>query len=160
MSKVLSWWIHQLSLDGIYISFVAQAFCQSHAGCIWAEEHSEFHVSKFHFTSPLKSTLKVLFFTTALKSWSSWIQFIGRAGARRVFAFIVFIHCFLLAQEKVKAKVSSAKYGGVFFLSSNTMQHEREDFLNSNRERASSIDKENANGGNKTQMWAGSLFCL
>jgi hypothetical protein len=94
--------------------------------------------------------LKVLFFTTALNSWSSWIQFIGRW--RKAFLRLsFFIHCFLLAQEKVKATVSSAKYTELFLLSLNTMEHEREVFLNSNREWASSIGKENANGGNETQ---------
>ena len=75
-------------------------------------------------------------------------------------AFIAFYQLLPSCTEKVKATVSSAKYKEVFFLSSNTMQHEKEAFLNWNREGASSIKKENANGGNEAQIWVGSLFCV
>ena len=75
---------------------------------------------------------------------------IGVAAGGRHFAFIVFYPLLPSWTEKVKAKVSSAKCREVFFLSSNALKQEKEDFLNSNTERASSMEKENANGGRQT----------
>ena len=135
VSKRHSWWIPQLSLADV-TSF-------SWRRCFVNRMHDAFELC--NTVSFMHRNFIFLFPSTA--RWSSflhnstkqleflWIE-IGKL-AQGVFVFIVFSPLLPSSKEKVKATVSLAKCTEGSFLSSNTMQHEREDFLNSNKERAS-----------------------
>ena len=77
----------------VYILFVTRVFCQSHASCIWAKEHSEFRAWKFHFSSHFKSMLKV-FSSTQNSSWSSWSSS-GLKSAASSWRKAFCVYCFL-----------------------------------------------------------------